>query len=185
MSTFSSISSRPGEVPSCRREAKRLGLKHFQSDRPCPAGHVGLRYANTGICVICHRERALKVSRADPPAHRQKTKQWRRANPEKYSEYRKGWYRNNQEQVRARVRDNRYLLQRGQFEAMLVAQDSRCLGCCEPFNETPNVDHCHLSGRVRGLLCGHCNRSLAFAKDNRDTLLRLAGYLKKFEGDDA
>lgn len=41
------------------------------------------------------------------------------------------------------------------------------------------VDHCHTSGRVRGLLCDGCNQLLGNAKEQIDTLLQAVEYLKK------
>jgi len=40
------------------------------------------------------------------------------------------------------------------------------------------VDHCHASGKVRGLLCHNCNRALGLLKDNEDYLERAKDYLK-------
>lgn len=39
------------------------------------------------------------------------------------------------------------------------------------------VDHCHDTGKVRGLLCIHCNRALGLVGDNIDTLTRMITYL--------
>jgi len=54
-------------------------------------------------------------------------------------------------------------------------QGGRCLICGE--TGPLQVDHCHRSGLVRGLLCSSCNLILGHAKDRPDRLLRAVRYL--------
>lgn len=42
-----------------------------------------------------------------------------------------------------------------------------------------HVDHCHTSGKYRGLLCGPCNRALGLLKDNTKTLKNAIQYLNE------
>jgi hypothetical protein len=53
---------------------------------------------------------------------------------------------------------------------MRDAQGNCCAICQEPFEGTPHIDHCHFTGRARGLLLG-------MAKDRPEVLLRAAEYL--------
>lgn len=46
-----------------------------------------------------------------------------------------------------------------QWDQMLVAQLGRCALCDEPM-KSPHVDHSHVTGEVRGLLCMWCNTML-------------------------
>lgn len=39
------------------------------------------------------------------------------------------------------------------------------------------VDHCHTTGKIRGLLCHHCNAGLGYFKDNEKTLQKAIEYL--------
>ena len=54
-------------------------------------------------------------------------------------------------------------------------------GVCKICNETKLlvVDHCHVSGQVRGLICSHCNSVLGYAKDNIKVLENAIKYLKE------
>lgn len=40
------------------------------------------------------------------------------------------------------------------------------------------VDHCHVSGKVRGYICSACNSMLGYAQDNLNTLQKAIEYLK-------
>lgn len=44
------------------------------------------------------------------------------------------------------------------------------------------VDHCHTTGKVRGLLCDSCNRALGYFKDNPIALRKAADYLEATNG---
>lgn len=73
------------------------------------------------------------------------------------------------------------------YEAMADRQDGRC-AVCGLTPESPRagkrftngvlvVDHCHATGRVRGLLCDPCNRGLGQFGDNIDMLWSAISYL--------
>lgn len=41
-----------------------------------------------------------------------------------------------------------------------------------------SIDHCHVSGKPRGVLCGHCNKGLGLFLDRPDLLRKAAIYLE-------
>lgn len=66
---------------------------------------------------------------------------------------------------------------------MYEAQEGRCAVCGTSASETSGkgkrlqVDHCHTSGKIRGLLCDGCNRGLGSFKDDPARLGRAIEYL--------
>lgn len=69
-----------------------------------------------------------------------------------------------------------------EYRALHAAQGGKCATCPRTEGSRKNsalaVDHCHRTGRIRGLLCVHCNRKLGMLeKDLRNTLslLKYAG----------
>jgi hypothetical protein len=64
------------------------------------------------------------------------------------------------------------------FYQMWNAQKGMC-PICETHMRRPCVDHCHETGRIRGLLCLSCNAVLGHMRDDPDTLERAARYLRR------
>jgi hypothetical protein len=66
-----------------------------------------------------------------------------------------------------------------QYDAMLAAQDGKCAACSDALTpgKATHVDHCHATGRVRGILCNGCNTALGHAQDDPSRLRALADYL--------
>ena len=71
-----------------------------------------------------------------------------------------------------------------QYRDILKGQDGRCAIC----NEIPktnyggshdgfHIDHHHVSGKVRGLLCDTCNVGIGMLKDSAVVCLKAAAYL--------
>jgi len=70
-----------------------------------------------------------------------------------------------------------------QYEALLEQQGHACAICHakKPGGRTKLffVDHCHNTGKVRGLLCMRCNTGLGLFLDNPKFLLSAISYLKE------
>ena len=77
----------------------------------------------------------------------------------------------------------RYKITLKQKKELLEKQGGCCEGCTNRLLvEKGNkccVDHDHLTGKIRGILCRECNLALGYAKDNPETLRRLADYLER------
>jgi hypothetical protein len=77
-----------------------------------------------------------------------------------------------------------YGISKDQYEAMLARQAGVCAMCKKPPAEPLLVDHCHATGRVRGLLCRTCNTGLGFFGDDHRLMTAVADYLKKAAPDE-
>lgn len=68
------------------------------------------------------------------------------------------------------------------YERMAAEQGGRCAICRQrPMKKDLNVDHDHVTGQIRRLLCGPCNRGLGQFKDNPEFIRRAAEYLEAYE----
>lgn len=78
------------------------------------------------------------------------------------------------EQSRARMR--RYGVSQPQIDALYRQQGGGCSLCGSADPEC--IDHCHITGRVRGLLCRICNMALAYV-ENTAWMGRARRYLNQ------
>jgi hypothetical protein len=67
------------------------------------------------------------------------------------------------------------------YNKMLEDQRGLCLICEESLSYNGHklsVDHCHTTGKIRGLLCKACNFGLGHFKDNSELLVKAIKYLE-------
>jgi hypothetical protein len=76
----------------------------------------------------------------------------------------------------------KYNITNQQYEEMKLSQNNKCEICKNElgFGHLSAIDHCHKTGKVRGLLCRNCNLMLGNAKDSVSTLKSAQKYLKKY-----
>ena len=74
----------------------------------------------------------------------------------------------------------RYYVNGATWDSMFKKQNGVCALC----NERPvkHTDHCHVSGRLRELLCQKCNMGLGMFNDDPYLLMRAVKYLIKHNG---
>lgn len=125
-----------------------------------------------------HPERAKATNEAYRKRNIEKCRargaSWRARNPEKQRLSKR----------RARLRKE-FGLSLEQFDAMLAAQGGVCAICKQPETrqrsgiKTLSIDHCHATGRVRGLLCNRCNRAIGLLQDTAEICDAAAEYLRR------
>ena len=98
-------------------------------------------------------------------------------------EYMDIYYQNHDERkklLRQKVRKLYYGMIEEDFQQVLANQNYQCAICkidSPGGHGNWHVDHCHNTGKIRGLLCHCCNTGLGLFKDNEDILLKARDYL--------
>lgn len=120
--------------------------------------------------------------------HKEKQRAWRIANKAHANEKMRAWRKANPEKTAVSKRRANLKLWYGVtpewFDATLVAQGG-CAICAVTDAAKRggwNVDHDHATGKVRGVLCGHCNRAIGSLKDDPDVCVSAAKYLIRHKG---
>ena len=92
------------------------------------------------------------------------------------------WNKKNFDHLRNKKYQEKYGITLEDFEAMEKAQNGLCAICFEPEkeNQVLSVDHDHKTNKVRGLLCGNCNRGIGNLKDSPAVLYRAIEYLNSY-----
>lgn len=152
--------------------------------KECSCGHPPLKRFTRNSELLTEKEcltckQILPIDRfdrlyTDKPWYQSSCKKCRYENLEKPKRG-KVFYR------RKNLRE-KYGLTEESYEVLLVSQGSKCKICGAPANlfvKPLYIDHCHTTGKVRGLLCSQCNTGLGMFKDNIETLQLAIEYLKE------
>lgn len=144
---------RARHASEARLAAISKGEKFYSSGRPCRRGHMSLRSVSQNMCVDC--KKIYRIENREKLDKLNRSSRWKRV----------------------------YGIDKNDYELMMVSQGNLCAIC--KTSETGKrrthfvVDHCHKTGRVRGLLCWKCNVGLSHFKDDKNILLTAIVYLLK------
>jgi hypothetical protein len=151
--------------------------------------HPERQHLARGMCEPCYRatrrvEGNLKSQRwrdAHPERVREIQKRWRAAHPDRVRAAQKRWRVANPEKVLLNGRRHhllKYGLTEAAYDEMLRAQQGLCAICRHPARgrRRLDVDHCHETGHVRGLLCSSCNGFLGVVETSPEALTNLQAY---------
>lgn len=119
-----------------------------------------LRHLNktTGNCSTCWTK---------------KTKEYYLANPDLY------------ENKKLCSRLKQYGMTVYEYNLLKLKQNNKCASCGNPEKSVQcgkiqrlSVDHCHVTGNIRGLLCSNCNTALGLLQESEENILNLLNYLR-------
>lgn len=106
-------------------------------------------------------------------------KRWKEVNRKQHLDISKKCWAKNKDNYNL----DRKLGGRSLFEELLQNQNGVCAVCSNPEMsgryKTLSVDHDHITGKIRGLLCSSCNRGIGLLKDNIEVLKSAISYLER------
>lgn len=126
---------------------------------------------------------ARRVIKPDPNSH----KYGKKDKPHiRHVEFNKSKYSHlsKKERSRASMLWFCYKMTLEEYKELWDKQEGRCWICLtheKDLNQVLNVDHCHKTGEIRGLLCNTCNRAIGYLKDNTSILRRAFTYLNRYQ----
>ena len=87
--------------------------------------------------------------------------------------------------VGKRHKEQKFNLDHKSYLELLTEQEGRCGICAIHVDDYStryknlHVDHCHTTGKIRGLLCHRCNTGLGLFKDSTYNLQSAIDYLRE------
>ncbi len=157
----------------------------------CSKCDKGVYRKETVLCMSCNaKERTGKV-RVDKELQRKRTK-----------EYKQKYFQKNKKKIYQRRKSkpidferkqhyyikSRYGISKVQYDKMLIDRNYTCdiCGYVQPENATKieklYIDHCHVTNKIRGLICFSCNNAIGHFKDKIDVMKRAIKYLELWQG---
>jgi hypothetical protein len=133
-------------------EARSKGLTRYFSGKSCKQGHISERYVSTHNCLECLvANDARRYALHHTPEISKRKHIW-----------------------------TKYRLRPDDVLRMYEKQKHQCGVCLKDLSLSEvNIDHDHVTNKVRGIVCFHCNLMLGHARDNVETLARAITYLKQ------
>ena len=142
----------------------------------------GMRDGRRNECKKCTRIARQLHYQANRDTYIRRSQEWKRRNPEKYRELERRRRAARGPEERRRDRDQhlsrQYGLTLADFEFLVITQAGLCAICGKPDGHDLHVDHDHSNGRVRGLLCGSCNRAMGLFHEDAARFEAAGRYLR-------
>lgn len=157
-------------------------IKAWQRDNPEKRRASVKKYYKAHYIKHPRKRVPLEVKKAK---QKMRAAQWYQENRPKADARAAEWARANRAKRRLAVLKSR-LKQLGitifQYQQMIEKQASCCALCFKKISgQEIHLDHCHSTGRVRGLLCRSCNWALAYFENgmlDNAWLLRAEAYVR-------
>ena len=191
---------------SSRKEALLIGAVRYHGSACKKCGGT-LRMTSNGHCHPCATQKNIEWGKKNKSKRAAAASRYRDKHAEKLKERSQTYRDENREKIRAdeRARYHRdieksretarikylknpnaiknkslkynYGITIEQYNAMRDAQNNSCLICGEA-DCLLVVDHCHSSGKIRGLLCNPCNAGIGHLKESTAVLRNAILYIE-------
>ena len=158
--------------------------KNINEFNKCSRNRDGRDY----VCADCKAEGKREYYTENVERERKKRRDYGIKHKIERAEYGKQYKEKNRKRIRLDCRNYYYLKTHGislkQKEQMIVDQDYKCLSCGTDLrlvaHDKTCVDHDHKSGKIRGILCHHCNVCLGLLGEDVNRVYKLAEYIIKY-----
>lgn len=190
------------KLPATGAGARALNLEYYFTGKPCKRNHLSIRYSSSGNCVDCIKEKLNRSFRSDRSdtnikkallAAKTGNTTFISENPCPKGHFLKYINSNNcvecdklktkerkdSQKTKWRRMYKLYGITKDEYNNLITNQENKCLICNKNFTEkNVHVDHCHTTGKIRGLLCSKCNQGIGLFNESIDLIKKAIIYLE-------
>jgi len=142
-----------------------------------------LEPADSRLCQACKKPARNWAGRLCNTCYSREHRKLPGAQERIYANRRRNYQATGKTKARLTGLKVRYGLDAQAYAALLDGQGGMCAICkaahVDAHRQRLVVDHCHTTGKLRGLLCSRCNTGIGHMKDSPETCLAAAAYLKE------
>lgn len=154
---------------------KRLSISHMGQVSWCK----GKKLVDPEISKEKRKIYITKWKKENKDKIREKSRIWRGKNLKHLSTLARIRYNKNPQKELDRRRFKKYGITGEEFRTIIEKQGIRCPICEKGIGKNLSVDHDHITGKIRGIICNKCNLAIGNAEDSPDRLRKMANYLEK------
>jgi hypothetical protein len=144
---------------------------------------AGMADGHRNDCKACNLKAKHDRYIANPGPDKARVLQWQRENRERHlaAQRRRRERSENKAKEREGHLKRTHGITQSDYDAMVDAQKGRCKICGRRPAEGKSfhIDHDHVTGRIRGLLCSSCNHALGLFAESPERLRRAALYVTR------
>lgn len=132
------------------------------------------------------RKLTLEYYAANKERMSEQNKVWSQNNNDKMKQYKRAYCARNPEKLKKKRLCKKYNLKPEEYDVLMEKAGNICPICEVDFDwvnrhkaNRPCIDHCHKTGKVRGVICGQCNAAIGQLNDDTKRLERAMWWLTR------
>lgn len=192
-------------LPATGARARELGQALYFTGKRCIKKHLSPRYASSSNCVQCiaeargriainHTKKTFRGSEQNLSlaiaAFEAGSLEYESINPCPSGHYKRFVSSNNCVECNKSARQARaeklkwarvyklYGMTKQDVDSMLDKQSHKCAICESSLLASYHIDHCHNTGKVRGMLCSKCNQALGLLQESKSLFEKALAYIE-------
>lgn len=162
-------------MKKCAKCSETKPAEMFAKDRQKADGR-------DAYCRRCRADYQTAWRNRDREHYRARARVSRVANAESINAKQRAAYAKNPLKWRDYNLQSKYGISAIEYDAMFKAQQGRCAICGKTSKRKLDVDHDHMTGKIRALLCFQHNTGLGAFDENPDLLRRAIEYVEHHRG---